>query len=55
MPVFVLLVILGAGLLWLLLSFVFIPLGKAVRKLLDNAHRAINDNDPHNNENKGEM
>ena len=42
MPVFVFLVFLGGILLWVLLSFVFIPLGKFVTRLLSDAKEAIN-------------
>ena len=35
MPIFVLLVFVGAALLWLLLSFGFIPIGKLSRLLKD--------------------
>ena len=41
MPVFVFLVFLGGLLLWLLLSFVFIPLGKLVTRLLNDAEEAM--------------
>ena len=37
MPIFVLLVLVGAALLWLLLSFGFIPIGKLSNRLLKDA------------------
>lgn len=41
MPVFVFLVVLGGLLLWLLLAFAFIPVGKIANKLLKDAEEAI--------------
>lgn len=41
MPIFVLLVFVGAALLWLLLSFGFIPIGKLSNRLLKDASDAI--------------
>ncbi len=41
-PVFIILVILGAILLWFLLSFVFIPLGKLVYKVVKDAIDIMN-------------
>lgn len=41
MPIFVLLILLGAGLLWLLMSFVFVPLGKIFCLLWDDAREAM--------------
>lgn len=40
-PAFILLVVIGAFLLWLLLSFTFIPIGKLVNKLLKDSFRAM--------------
>lgn len=45
MPVFVLIVFLAAGLLWLLLSFVFVPLGKFASHLWKNAKDAMEKED----------
>lgn len=41
MPVFVLLVFVGAALLWLLLSFGFIPIGKFSKRLWKDASDAM--------------
>ena len=52
MPVFYILVILAAGLLWLLASSVYKPLGKLVHRILQDAVDAMNEDDE--NENKKE-
>lgn len=44
-PVFVLLVILGATLLWFLLSFAFRPIGRFFYRIWKNAVDEINKND----------
>jgi len=49
MPAFFILVILGAALLWLCCSFVFVPLGKFVARLLTDAKDAMNEEDSTNN------
>lgn len=41
-PAFIILVILGTILLWFLLSFVFIPLGKLVYKVVNDAIDIMN-------------
>lgn len=41
-PAFIILVILGAILLWFLLSFVFIPLGKLVYRVVKDAIDIMN-------------
>lgn len=49
MPVFIVLVIIGAFLLWLLCSFAFIPLGGVAKRLWGDAVEAITkDDDPDN-------
>lgn len=53
MPVFILLLFVGAGLLWLLLSFCFIPLGKVAYRLYKDAHNAMSAEEPAN-ENESE-
>ena len=45
MPVFIILLFLGAALLWLLLSFIFIPLGGLAKRLIDDAKRAITEDE----------
>ncbi|MDB7829162.1 hypothetical protein [Intestinimonas butyriciproducens] len=50
MPVFVLIVFLAAGLLWLLLSFAFIPFGRFVSKLWRDAKDAMDKEDPDEND-----
>lgn len=51
-PAFVILVILGAVLLWFLLSFVFFPLGKVVYRLWKDAIDEINREDEKEKEKK---
>ncbi len=41
-PIFVILVIVAGILLWFLLAFAFIPLGKLLVRLWDNASDSIN-------------
>lgn len=43
MPVFIFLVFLGCALLWLLLSFMFMPLGKFAKRLWKDVKDAMND------------
>lgn len=45
MPAFFILVILGAAFLWLCCSFVFVPLGKFVARLLTDAKEAMSKED----------
>lgn len=45
MPIFILLLFIGAGLLWLLLSFCFIPFGKLIYRLFKDAHDAMSADD----------
>ena len=42
MPVFILLLFVSAAVLWVLLSFVFIPLGRFVGRILEDAKDAMN-------------
>lgn len=51
-PVFVLLVILGAILLWFLLSFVFYPLGRFLYRLWKDAYDEMNREDKNEKEKK---
>ena len=51
-PAFVILVILGAVLLWFLLSFVFFPLGKVVYRLWKDAVDEMNREDEKEKEKK---
>lgn len=44
-PVFIILVILGSILLWFLLSFVFIPLGKLIYKVVKDVIDIMNKED----------
>lgn len=46
MPVFILLLFVSAAVLWVLLSFVFIPLGRFVGRILEDAKDAMNKEDP---------
>jgi hypothetical protein len=41
-PAFIILVIFGAVILWFLLSFVFIPLGKLVYRVIEDAIDIMN-------------
>lgn len=43
MPVFIFLIFLGGVLLWLLLSFIFVPLGKVAKRVWSDAKYAMND------------
>ena len=45
MPTFIFLIFLGGILLWLLLSFAFIPLGKIAKRIWQDAKDAMNDNE----------
>ena len=54
MPVFYILIFIAAGLLWLLLSSMYKPIGKIGNRLLNDAKDAINDEDEDENENKKE-
>lgn len=40
-PVLIILILIGGALLWLLCSFLFRPIGKVSKKLLDDAKKAI--------------
>jgi hypothetical protein len=51
MPVFYILIILAAALLWFLLSFMFKPLGKLVHRLWKDAKDAIDEEDKNKEEN----
>lgn len=44
-PAFIILVVLGTTLLWFLLSFVFIPLGKLVYRVVKDAIDVMNKED----------
>lgn len=44
-PAFVILVLMGAGALWFLLSFVFYPLGRLIYRIWKDAIDEINKND----------
>lgn len=41
-PAFIILVLLGAFLLWLLLSCLYVPIGKIINRLLKDSHNAMN-------------
>ncbi len=54
MPVFWLLVVLAAAILWVLLSSVFVPLGKLVSRIWKDAVDAMQEENPgENNEKRG--
>ena len=46
MPVFIFLVFLIAAILWILLSFTFIPIGRLISRLLGDAKDAMQHEDP---------
>lgn len=55
MPVFMILVLIGAFLLWLLCAFAYIPLGKIAKRLWNDAKEAMTKEDePENNNNEKE-
>ena len=41
-PVLIILILLGAAVLWAILSFIFLPLGKIVSKFFKNIIKQIN-------------
>ena len=51
-PVFVILVFLLGGILWLLLSLLYRPIGKVFNKLLNDAENAMFEDKENNNEEK---
>ena len=55
MPVFIILLFLAVGLLWLLLSFAFIPLGKFVGRMIKDAKDAISKEDFNENKDDKEI
>ena len=44
-PILVILILLGGFLLWLLLAFAYIPIGKIFKRLTDDAKRAMSEDD----------
>ena len=44
-PLLVILILLGGALIWLLCSFMFRPIGKVFKKLLDDVNEAMSDED----------
>lgn len=42
-PAFIILVIIGASLLWLICSFLYVPIGKFFNRLLKDSNRAMHD------------
>lgn len=44
-PILVILILLGGFLLWLLLAFAYIPIGKIFKRLADDAKRAMSEDD----------
>lgn len=51
-PVFIILVILVAILLWVLLSFIFYPIGEFICKIIKDTFDIINENDKNNKNNE---
>lgn len=49
-PLLIILILLCGGLLWLLLSFLFRPIGKIGAKLIDDAKSAMSDENEENKE-----
>lgn len=54
-PALILLVILGLIVLWFLLSFTFVPIGKLIYKIYRNAVDKLNKEDINNKENKEDI
>ena len=52
-PIFFIGLFVGGALMWLLLSFLYKPIGSIVQKLLNDAKQVITEED-NQNENKGE-
>lgn len=44
-PVLIMLILIGAFLLWLIISFLFFPLGKGITKIVDSVEKNINKDD----------
>ena len=44
-PVLIMLILIGAFLLWLIISFLFFPLGKGITKIADSVEKNINKDD----------
>lgn len=44
-PVLIILILLGGALLWLLCSFLYRPIGKFFKKLIDEAKEAMSEDD----------
>lgn len=53
-PLLIILILLGGALLWLLLSFLFRPIGKIGAKLIDDAKSAMSDENEENKEKENE-
>jgi hypothetical protein len=53
-PVFFIGLFIAGALLWLLLSFLFKPIGSIGKRLVDDAKQAITEEEENKNENKGE-
>lgn len=51
-PVLIILILLGGALLWLLLSFLYKPLGKIAKRLFDDAKESMEDDEKENEERK---
>lgn len=51
-PVLIILVLLGGVLLWLLLSFLYRPIGKIAKKLLEEAKESMEDDETENKQRK---
>lgn len=49
-PLLIILIFIGGGLLWLLCSFLFKPLGKIFKKLFDDAKEAMSEETETKNE-----
>lgn len=49
-PVLIILILLGGALLWLLLSFLYKPLGKIAKRLFDDAKESMEDDEKENKE-----
>lgn len=53
-PVLIILILLGGALLWLLCSFLYRPIGKFFKKLIDDATEAMSEENKNNEEKENE-
>lgn len=49
-PVFIILLIIAAIVVWLFCVFIFIPLGGAIKKIINKVYKTVNNKDTENKE-----